>query len=153
MTRGLAALLESLWLVAVLPAVGVGAETARQILDRAKQLEDTTRHWDDRHQRMKLTITDRRGAQRVREFELYDRKYPGDEQKSIVFFTGPAEVKGTAFLAFTHRSKPAEQWLYAPQIQRVRPITANIRNESFVGSDLSYHDFDLVTEMPGWKET
>ncbi|HLK12019.1 MAG TPA: outer membrane lipoprotein-sorting protein [Candidatus Binatia bacterium] len=129
-----------------------GAETARQILDRAKQLDDTTRHWDDRHQRMKLTITDRRGGERVRELEVYERRYPGDEQKAILFFLAPAEVKGTAFLAFTHRGKPADQWLYLPELKRVRQITANIRNESFVGTDLSYHDLDLITEMPSWTE-
>jgi len=30
---------------------------------------------------------------------MYDRGYARDEQKSIIFFTGPAEVRGTAFLA------------------------------------------------------
>jgi outer membrane lipoprotein-sorting protein len=128
------------------------AETARQILDRAKQLDDTVRHWTDRHQRMKLTITDRRGGERVRELEVYERRYPGDEQKTILFFLAPAEVKGTAFLAFSHHGKPADQWLYLPELKRVRQITANIRNESFVGTDLSYHDLDLVTEMPSWTE-
>jgi outer membrane lipoprotein-sorting protein len=150
MTRCVVAVLGGL--VAGLPGLAGGTDSSRQILDRAKQLDDTTRHWDDRHQKMRLTITDRRGAERVREFEVYDRKYSGEEQKSIVFFMGPAEVKGTAFLAFTHRSRPAEQWLYLPELQRVRPITASIRNDSFVGSDLSYHDLDLITEMPGWTE-
>ena len=149
MTRYLT--LTTLFFATVFPVLAGGADTARQILDRAKQLDDTTRHWNDRHQKMKLVITDRRG-ERIREFELYDRKYPGDEQKTIVFFIAPADVKGTAFLAFTHKGKSAEQWLYAPELQRVRSITASIRNESFVGSDLSYHDLDLITELPTWTE-
>ena len=51
--------------VAVVLALASAAradETARQILDRRKTLDDTTRHWDDRHQKMKLTIFDRRGG-------------------------------------------------------------------------------------------
>jgi outer membrane lipoprotein-sorting protein len=128
------------------------ADTAREILDRRKALDDTTRHWDDRHEKMKLTIVDRRGGERVRELELFDRREPGDEQKSILFFLSPAEVKGTGFLAFTHKSRPADQWLYLPELQRVRQITARARNESFMGTDLSYHDLDLIQEMTSWSE-
>src|SRR5213594_297614 len=127
-------------------------ETARQILDRRKTLDDTTRHWDDRHQKMKLAILYRRGGERVREIELFDRREPGDEQKTILFFLAPAEVKGTAFLAYTHKGRAADQWLYLPELQRVRQITARTRNESFVGTDLTYHDLDLVQEMTSWSE-
>lgn len=135
----------------VLPVVARG-ETARQILDRRKALEDGAQHWNDRHQRMKLTIVDKRGGERGRELELYERRYPGDESKSIVFFLAPAEVKGTGFLAFNHKGRPADQWLYLPELQRVRQITARARNESFMGTDFSYHDLDLIQEMPSWSE-
>jgi len=138
--------------VLALGSAAPGADTARQILDRRKALDDTTRHWDDRHERLKFVITDRRGGERQRELELYERKYPGDEQKAVVFFLAPAEVKGTAFLAFTHKGRPADQWLYLPELKRVRQITARTRNESFVGTDLSYHDLDLLTEMVSWSE-
>lgn len=136
-------------LAAVVPARG---ETAREILDRRKALDDGARHWTDRHQKMKLTIYDRRGGERVREMDIFDRREPGDEQKTILFFLAPAEVKGTGFLAFTHKGRAADQWLYLPELQRVRQITARTRNESFMGTDLSYHDLDIVQEMTGWTE-
>jgi len=146
MTRRLAVLL---CLVAfATPTLG---ETAREILDRRKALDDTTRHWDDRHQKMKLTIYGR-GGERVREMDIYDRREPGDEQKTILFFLSPAEVKGTGFLSYTHKGRSADQWLYLPELQRVRQITARTRNESFMGTDLSYHDLDLVQEMTSWTE-
>jgi outer membrane lipoprotein-sorting protein len=128
------------------------AETAREILDRRKALDDGARHWDDRHEKMKLTIVDKRGGERVRDLELYDRREPGDEQKTILFFQSPAEVKGTGFLSFTHKGRAADQWLYLPELQRVRQITARTRNESFMGTDLSYHDLDLMQEMVSWTE-
>src|SRR3989442_1009015 len=134
------------------PAAPALGETARGILDRRKALDDTTRHWDDRHQKMKLTIVDRRGGERVRELDIFDRREPGDEQKTILFFLSPAEVKGTGFLAFTHKGRAADQWLYLPELQRVRQITARTRNESFMGTDLSYHDLDLIQEMTSWVE-
>jgi outer membrane lipoprotein-sorting protein len=139
-------------LALVLVASAGATETAREILDRRKALDDTTRHWDDRHQKMKLRILDRRGGERQRELELFERREPGDELKSILFFLAPAEVKGTGFLSFTHKSRPADQWLYLPELQRVRQITARTRNESFMGTDLSYHDLDLIQEMVSWSE-
>ena len=141
----------SLLFLAALASRALGAETARQIVDRRKALEDTTRHWDDRHQKMKFTISGR-GGDRVRELDLYELKLPGDEQKAIVFFLSPAEVKGTSFLSFNHKGRPADQWLYLPELKRVRQITARTRNESFVGTDLSYHDLDLLSEMISWSE-
>src|SRR5438445_11075976 len=138
-------------LLIALAGAARAAETARQILDRRKALDDTTRHWDDRHQKMKLTIVGRSGD-RLREMEIYGRREPGDEQKTILFFLAPAEVKGTGFLAFTHKGRAADQWLYLPELQRVRQITARTRNESFMGTDLSYHDLDLIQEMTSWTE-
>lgn len=138
--------------LAVLAAQGLAAETAREILDRRKALDDGERHWEDRTQKLTFTITDRRGGVRTRELELREKRYPGDERKSIVFFSTPPEVAGTAFLAFTHKGKPADQWLYLPELQRVRQITANARTQSFVGTDLTYRDLDILTEMTAWTE-
>jgi Outer membrane lipoprotein-sorting protein len=137
-------------LLAVAPARA--AETARQILDRRQALDDGERRWDDRHQKLTFKINDRRGGTRTRELELSEKRYPADERKSLVFFSSPPEVKGTGFLAFTHKGKPADQWLYLPELQRVRQITSNTRNQSFVGTDLTYHDLDILTEMTSWTE-
>lgn len=140
-----------LLLVALLPAADA-AETARQILDRRRALDDTARKWSDRQERLRMTIRDARGGERRRELMLYERRLPGDERRTIVFFDAPAEVKGTGFLAYTHPGRPAEQWLYLPELQRVRQITPRSRTESFVGSDLSYQDLDIIQEMGSWSE-
>src|SRR5215470_18058124 len=91
-------------LALALPALG--AETARQILDRRKALDDGARHWEDRHQKVAFKIHDRRGGERSRDLELSEKRYPGDERKVVVFFLSPPEVKGTGFLAFNHKGKP-----------------------------------------------
>src|SRR5258706_7647874 len=129
----------------------LAGENAREILDRAKALDDGTRRWQDRHQKVTLTITGR-GAERIRELELFDRRYPDDERKSIVFLLSPPDVAGMAFLAFTYRSREADQWMYLPTFHRTRQITAQTRDESFVGSDLTYRDLDILAEMTGWTE-
>ncbi len=128
------------------------AETAREILDRRKALDDTTRKWTDHQERLGMTIRDARGGERQRRFVLYERRLPGDERQSIVFFESPAEVKGTGFLAHTHKGRPADQWLYLPELKRTRQITARSRTESFVGTDLSYQDLDIIQELGSWSE-
>jgi outer membrane lipoprotein-sorting protein len=150
-SMGLSRLL--LFVLAVTPAFApaFGAETARQILDRREALEKGAQHWDDRQQKLTFVIHSS-GTDRQRELELYEKRYADDERKSIVFFGAPPEVKGTAFLAFTHKGKPGDQWLYLPELQRVRQITSNTRTQSFVGTDLTYHDLDILTEMISWTE-
>ena len=138
-----------LLVLVVTPAFG--AETARQILDRREALEKGPEHWDDRQQKLTFVIHSS-GTDRQRELDLYEKRYADDERKSIVFFGAPPEVKGTAFLAFSHKGKPGDQWLYLPELQRVRQITSNTRTQSFVGTDLTYHDLDILTEMISWTE-
>jgi uncharacterized protein len=138
--------------VALAWATTVGAaQSARAILDHMKALEDGERHWTDRQTQLTFTIHGR-GAERVRELVLYERRYPGDEARSIMFFEAPPEVKGTGLLAHTYPGHTAEQWLYVPEFRRIRQITRRARTESFVGSDLSYEDLGIIQDMRTWGE-
>lgn len=140
----------SLLLLASLAATAE-ADTARTILDRRKLLDDTTRHWSDRHQRLHITVNDKVG-ELVRELDLYERRLPADEQQSVLFFTMPTDIKGMGFLAYTHKGRPADQWLFLPELASTRRIAGRARGEKFVGTDLSFHDLDLLNEMPSWTE-
>jgi hypothetical protein len=128
------------------------AESAREILDRAKQLEETTRKWDDRSQQMKLVIDDGKGMKQNRELELYERRYPDEARRSVLYFRGPADVRGMGLLIYNYRDRAAEQWLYLPSFKRIRQITGAARNEKFAGSDLTYQDLDILGSMPRWSE-
>lgn len=141
-------------LAALLPAgVALGAETARQILDRQKALDAGERRWSDRHQRLKMEVIDPRRAPRHMELEMFDKKYPGDEQRTMAYFGAPATVKGTAFLSVSHADRPADQWLYLPEARRARRIGGEARKSGFIGTDFTYHDLDLLAEMPSWSES
>jgi hypothetical protein len=135
----------------VAPHSPAAADTARALLDRRSALEDGERAWKDRHQHMHMRISGRPG-QRERDLDVYERRYGPNERKAIVFLRGPAEVRDVAFLAFSRNGKPADQWLYLPGLRRVRQITVSTRDEAFVGSDLTFHDLDLLTEMSTWSE-
>lgn len=128
------------------------ALTAREILDKTKQLDDTTRNWTDRQRKMTLVILGKRGGERRRELQVFDKRYPDDEDKSISFFLSPPEVKGTGFLQWAHKQRDDDQWLFLPELKRTRRITAQLRDQSFMGTDFSYRDLEILGEIQGWTE-
>jgi outer membrane lipoprotein-sorting protein len=128
------------------------AETAPEILDRARTLNNTTRHWTDRSEHLTLVIIGSGGDERRRQLTVSTKRYSGDEEKSLSVFSEPAEVKGTAFLQWSHKNASDEQWLYLPDLRRTRRITGDLSNESFMGTDFSYQDLGILSEAQGWTE-
>ncbi|MEO8601494.1 MAG: outer membrane lipoprotein-sorting protein [bacterium] len=141
--------LGALWLLA---ATAVAGESARQILDRQRALDRGERRWADRHQQLAMEVIDPARAPRRLTLDLFDKKYPSDEQRTMAYFSAPDSVKGTAFLAVTRPDRTADQWLFLPEIQRARRIGGAVRKQGFVGTDFTYHDLDLLAAMPSWDE-
>jgi hypothetical protein len=150
--RRLVPLVVVLAVLAPLARPASAAETARQILDRRKALDDGPRHWTDRTEKIAMTIVAAHGGERTRGLTRWERRDPGDVTRTLVFFDAPAEVKGTGFLSVTRPGTPADQWLWLPELKRVRQIAARARNESFVGSDFTYHDLDVIQHIGDWTE-
>ncbi|MBM4243217.1 MAG: outer membrane lipoprotein-sorting protein [Deltaproteobacteria bacterium] len=134
------------------PSPAASANEARVLLEAVDRLDDTTRHWNDRTQRMKLHIVDGRGIERNRELIMRTLKRPNGEDKTSTVFVVPPEVRGTAFLQFAHKDRDAEQWLFLPALGRIRQIAAQSKNESFMGTDFSYRDLELLTDVFEWTE-
>jgi outer membrane lipoprotein-sorting protein len=130
------------------------AETSRGLLDRCRQLDDTTRNWKDREQHVRLRLEKKGGAAQQRALAIYERRRPGDEDQSLLFFESPASIKGVGFLSYSHPGRADEQWLYLPALKRTRQIATSrsARSESFVGTDLSFHDLDVLQDMTSWSE-
>lgn len=105
------------------------------------------RSWLDRTAHMRLTSTDRKGGERQRVVDVFDMRLDDGEARSIMFFVDPPEVRGTAVLAFFHRGTIADQWLYLPELQRVRQITANTRRQPWMGTDFTYADLSLLIAL------
>lgn len=144
----------SLLAIAAVARVAHAAPDARAILDRARALEEGERRWSDRHEHLALTITTPTGGTRTRDLDLYEKKTPGGDphQKQLLVFRGPPEIRGTVFLGLLHRGRAAEQWLYLPEFKRTRQIVARMRDQSFVGTDLSNKDLDIVADLVTWTD-
>lgn len=136
----------------VLCAPAAPAADGRATMDQLRGLEHGERAWDDRRQALSLRIEDPRGGVRERALVMLTRRTTPGEDRTLTVFRSPAELRGTAFLQFAHADSDAEQWLYLPELERVRRITSRARKQSFMGTDFSYRDLELLTDVIEWKE-
>lgn len=98
---------------------------------------------------MTLRLTNRHGNTRTQETVTY-RKYYGEERRTVIFYTEPSNVRGTAFLTHDYPDPDVDddQWLYLPAMRKVRRISASSRGDYFLGTDLTYEDVKNENRMP-----
>jgi hypothetical protein len=101
-------------------------------------LRDTGFH--DSRAAMKMILRNRQGDESIRLIRVRTLEQEGDGDKSLTTFDRPADVKGTNFLSFTHKSGPDDQWLYLPALKRVKRISSRNKSGPFMGSEFAYED-------------
>ncbi|MCP4642300.1 MAG: outer membrane lipoprotein-sorting protein [bacterium] len=96
----------------------------------------------DGRARVTMTITDKQGRTRTKEFTILrlNADEADQEQKFYVFFHEPADERGTVFMVHKHVGKDDDRWLYLPALDLVKQIAASDERTSFVGSDFFYED-------------
>lgn len=110
-----------------------GRELARMVHDRYVGDDMTCR------QTMELIPAD--GRARVRELTITGADRDG-LRRSLLRFTAPADIEGTAFLAIENDQGETEQFLYLPALKRTRRIVAGQKGRSFVNTDFTYEDME-----------
>ena len=114
-----------------------GAETPDWV-SRQVDARDTGR---DARLDMTMRLFDRQGRARERALTVTSLRGRGDTgDRVLVRFTAPSDIKGTGFLVWEHAAIDDERFLWLPALGRVRRIAGSEKQESFVGSDLSYED-------------
>lgn len=96
----------------------------------------------DGRARVKMTIADRQGNTREREFVILRRNMDDkdEEQRFYVYFHRPADVRQMVFMVWKYIGKDDDRWLYLPELDVVRQIAAGDKRTSFVGSTFFYED-------------
>ncbi len=89
---------------------------------------------------MLMVLKNRHGQKSERKIRLKTLEVTGDGDKSLSIFDSPRDVKGTAFLTFTHKTGDDDQWLYLPALKRVKRISSRNKSGSFMGSEFAYED-------------
>ena len=131
---------------------GVSADSpAEGLLDRAFR----NRYDLDTAQRIDLTVRNRAGAERRHVVEIATKRIDG-QLHSLGRFIQPPDLRGTSILTIENRDRSDDHFVYFPYLKSVRRIGSSQRADSFMGTDLTYEDFerryaqdyDVVSESP-----
>lgn len=99
-------------------------------------------------QKFSMELADKSGKTQSRDTKIYRKDFP-DQRKTIVVFTNPTNVKGTAFMSYDYAvlKKEDDQWLYLPALRKTRRISAANRGDYFLGTDFTYEDIKLGSKL------
>jgi outer membrane lipoprotein-sorting protein len=117
------------------------AETpAEKGLAIAKEVDLRNEDFGDFTADMLMVLRNKHGQESKRKMRIRTLEVKGDGDKSLSIFDTPRDVKGTAFLNFTHKTGDDDQWLYLPALKRVKRISSRNKSGSFMGSEFAYED-------------
>jgi hypothetical protein len=114
--------------------------SAREIADKAKGT-NAGFGFNDASAEVTLRITTKSKEIRVRNLSMRSKRVAG-LNRSLVRFTAPPDVAGTAFLSIENQSRDNDQFLYLPALGKTKRIASSQRNQSFMGTDFTYADLD-----------
>ena len=89
---------------------------------------------------MTMELRNKQGDTSVRNIRIKTLEVQGDGDKSMSIFDQPADVKGTAFLTFSHAIESDQQWMFLPSIKRVKRINSKNKSGPFMGSEFAFED-------------
>ncbi|MCL2244669.1 MAG: outer membrane lipoprotein-sorting protein [Treponema sp.] len=93
--------------------------------------------------RSRMVITARNGSTTERMIDQYSKDGPNGA-RTVIVFQLPANVAGTRFLTMDNASGGTDQWIYLPELRRVRRIASSESGGSFMGTDFSYDDISSM---------
>ncbi len=134
------------WLYIILPLILLSLEiTAAETLEEkglaiAIEADRRDTGWDNQLSDMEMILRNKQGEESKRTLTIKTLEVENDGDKSLTVFDNPRDVKGTAFLSYTHALEPDDQWLYLPALKRVKRISSANKSGPFVGSEFAYED-------------
>lgn len=140
-------LLLSLFLVMPMLHAETAEEKGLAIITEA---DNRDQGWQDSTAEMKMILRNRQGKESVREIRVKNLEVIGDGDKGLTVFDEPRDVKGTAFLTYSHSLVPDDQWIFLPALKRVKRISSSNKSGPFMGSEFAYEDISSF-EIPKYS--
>jgi outer membrane lipoprotein-sorting protein len=123
--------------LAFIPAAFADAEKGLQIAQERKARDIG---WGDSQSNSSMILRNSQGQETERKIRVKNLEVLDDGDKGLTIFDQPRDVKGSAFLNFSHAIKPDEQWIYLPALKRVKRISSRNKSGPFMGSEFAYED-------------
>jgi len=132
--------LTSLSLSMLISPLALAESAEKQGRSIMEEYERRDTGWQDMQANMQMILRNSQGQESTREIRMKSLEQENDGDKSLTIFDQPRDVKGTAFLSFSHINKADDQWLYLPALGRVKRISSRNKSGPFMGSEFSYED-------------
>lgn len=131
-------------LLALLASPGLAQEPALSADEIArKTLRADAFAWEGAKTRLRMVLLGKDGKRQERSMEVVARRDKGLLQ-TMVRFSAPADLAGTAFLMREQAGGASEQYVYLSGLKRTRRIVGREREGSFMGSDFTYADMQRI---------
>lgn len=107
------------------------AMTGREIMDKNDMLPEP------KTGKSQITMYIHKGSRVIeKEFEILTKKYPDDEDKTLISFHRPTQIK---LLTHSHKNRDDDQWLRLSS-GRIKRIATTDKDKPFVNSHFYYED-------------
>ncbi|VAW47937.1 Outer membrane lipoprotein-sorting protein [hydrothermal vent metagenome] len=106
----------------------------------AQEADKRDNGWGDQTSDIEMILLNQQGESSQRKIRSKILEIQGDGDKSLNIFDTPRDIKGTAFLTFSHIQGADDQWLYLPALKRVKRISSRNKSGPFMGSEFAYED-------------
>ena len=130
--------------ITLLPLELAAATAEEKGLAIAVESKQRNSGWIDQQADMEMILRNRQGEESKRSISTKTLEIDNDGDKSLTIFDSPKDIKGTAFLSFTHALVPNDQWLFLPALKRVKRIASANKSGPFVGSEFAYEDLSSL---------
>ncbi|MEL6335073.1 MAG: outer membrane lipoprotein-sorting protein [Pseudomonadota bacterium] len=138
---------QALALVAIVLPLGLCLSAAKadpgtKGFDVAARSDRSDVGFGDSRVALQMILTNAAGATAVRELEIttLERENEDVGDKSLVHFSEPRDIDGTALLSHAKILDADDQWLYLPALKRVKRISSSNKSGPFVGSEFAFED-------------
>ena len=109
----------------------------------AARSDRSDRGFGDSEAEMTMVLRNAAGKESSRTMKFTTLEIPDESvgDKSLVLFSTPRDIEGTALLSYAKMLDPDDQWLYLPALKRVKRISSRNKSGPFVGSEFAFEDF------------
>jgi outer membrane lipoprotein-sorting protein len=90
--------------------------------------------------RFRMLLTAKNGSETTRTMDQYSKKDRQGNNRAVIIFQEPASIRGSRFLTIENHGRDNDQWIFLPELGKVRRIAASEGSGSFMGTDFSYDD-------------
>lgn len=125
----------TLVLLIALQLTVVAQQSGREIMLKV----DEQTNLPDEYQEMEMVQISSNGKKMNRLLKMYIQRQD-ENRNSLIVFTSPADIEGSAFLTIENDGREDDNWLYLPILRRSRRISSSDITDKFMGSDFTYED-------------